>query len=273
MKIQNKSSVSYMFRNFWQLFYITLPVSVLMAFFCNPSAEIRLFDMLLDGSLNRDNLLTSLADAFTLLRFSNNWWIALIALVCVAMAMCLLVVKVDRHMRIGEMPAFPLKRAVGIFPIMLLYILCWVAVMEACLLVAVGVVYLLRFVENVTVLVAISWALTFVVRALLTYMFGLLVMSFPLKYSENYRFNVAMSYSARTMSGKRRALVLLGLLFPIARLATVAVGYLLQPYHLDVLAYAVAIFFGLTYVPCFAFKQYYDTVGGERRDVSRVMWR
>lgn len=262
-----------MFRNFWQLCYITLPVSVLLAFFYNPSAETHLAETLFGGSLTQDNYLSALADSLTLLRFGSYWWVALIAVVLLAVAMSLMVVKLDRHMRIGEMPAFPLKRAFGILPIMLIYIVCWIAVTEAFMLVAVGVVSLLRFINSVTALVAICLVLTFVFRVFLTYLFGLLIMSFPLKYSENYRFNIAMSYSARTMSSKGRLLFGLSLLYPIGRYAMMALAYLVESYHLGVVVYAIAIFVSLTYVPCLAFKQYYDTIGGERRDVSQVMWR
>lgn len=262
-----------MFRNFWQLCYITLPVSVLLAFFYNPSAEIGLLESLFTGALTQDNYLSALLGSLTLLRFGKYWWVALIAVFCLAVAMCLMVVKLDRHMRIGEMPAFPLRRAFGILPIMLIYIICLIAVTEAVLLVAVGVVYLLRFIGNVTALVAIGWTLTFVFRVFLTYLFGLLIMSFPLKYSENYRFNVAMSYSARTMSSKGKLLFGLSLLYPIGRCGVMALAYLVSPYRLGVVVYAIAIFISLTYVPCLAFKQYYDTIGGERRDVSQVMWR
>ena len=272
MRYQSKSSISYMFRNFWKLIYVTLPISVLMAFFYNPTKEIQLFSTLVKGEILLDNVTSLLVEYVTVLRFGSYWWVVLIAIVSLAYAMSVMVVKVDRHMRVGQMPAFPLKRAFGIFPFMLLYVCCWIAVTEIFMLIIVGIAYMLNFVGNATAIVSVALGLTFVVRVFLTYMFGLLIISFPLKYSENYRFNIALSYSARTMASKKLKLLGIAFAFVFARIAVMAIAYLLTPYKLDVLAYAVGFTFCFTFVPCFAFKHYYDDVGGERRDVSRIMF-
>ena len=273
MRFQSKSSFIYMFRNIGQLYFVTLPVSVLLAFFYNPNMEIDLFVKLVTGRINADNFFNEFAKTFTVLRFVQKWWVALVVLLAVillAYTMCLMVVKIDRHMRIGEMLAFPVKRAFGIFPLMLLYIFGCVAVTEVFTLIIVGVVYMLRLVPSAEAVVGVGFGLTMLVRAFLTYIFCLLVITFPLKYSENYRLNVAMSYSARLMSAKRGKLILISLAYPFARSAVMALAYLARP--LSVFVYAVAIFFALTFIPCYAFKQYYDDVGGERRDVSQIIF-
>ena len=259
-----------MFRNFGQLFFVTLPVSVLLAFFYNPNLETDLFVKLVSGQINADNYFNELARAFTVLRFGRYWWVTLIALFVLAYAMCLMVVKIDRHMRIGEMLSLPFKRACGVFPMMLLYIVGSMVVSEVFKLIIVGVAYMLGFVPSAAAIVGIAFGLTLVARVFLTYIFCLLVITFPLKYSENYRFNVAMSYSARVMVAKRGKLTLLSLAYTFARCAVMALAYFARP--VDVAVYAVAIFFILTFIPCFAFKQYYDDVGGERRDVSQIMF-
>ena len=273
MRLQSKSSMSYMFRNFWKLIYVTLPAAVLMAFFCNPTKEIQLFSMLVKGEIAFGDTVYLLGQCLTVLRFGRFWWAVPTVIAIFAISMSLMVVKVDRHMRVGQMPAFPLKRAFGILPFMLLYVCCWLAITEVFMLIIVGIGYMLRFVDNATAIVSVALALTLVVRVALGYVFGLLVISFPLKYSENYRFNVALSYSARTMAKKRLKILGLALLYVALRVAVMAIGYLLKPYYrLDVLAYALAYAFCFTYVPCFAFKHYYDDVGGERRDVAQIMF-
>lgn len=272
MKIQSKSSILYMFRNFWKLVYVTLPVAVLWAFFYNASAELQLFELLLNGKISMDNCADTIGQYVTVLRFGNNWWIALCAVVLLALSMSLMVVKIDRHMRAGVMPAFPIRKAFGIFPIMLAYIAICVAVTEIFMLMIVGIAYMCKMIGNATAIVSIVFALMFVARVLMTYVFVLTALSFPLKYSENYRFNRAMSYSARTMFPKKRLLLGLTFAFPLVRLAVLAVAYPLQSYHLDVVVYAVALTLLLTYLPCFAFKQYYDDVGGERRDLAQKIF-
>lgn len=270
MRVQSKSSFIYMFRNFGQLFFVTLPVSVLLAFCCNPRLETDLFVTLVTGQLTSDNFFDLFSNAFTVLRFGSLWWVVLLAVILLAFTMCLMVVKIDRHMRMGKMPTLPLKRSVGIFPIMLLYIVGCIVIYEAFMLIIVGVVYMLRFLPSVAAVVGIGFGLTLLTRAFLTYIFCLLIVTFPLKYSENYRVNVAMSYSARLMTAKRGKLIMMSVVYPLARYAVLAIAYLVRP--LDVVIYALAVFFALTFVPCFAFKQYYDDVGGERRDVSQIMF-
>ena len=270
MRFQSKSSFIYMFRNLEKLFFVTLPVSVLLAFFYNPSLETDLFVMLVSGQINAENFFNAFSTTFTVLRFGKYWWVDCLAVILLAFTMCVMVVKIDRHMRIGEMLALPLKRAFGVFPLMLLYILGCVLVSEVFMLIIVGVVYMLRFLPSAAAIVGIGFGLTLLVRAFLTYIFCLLIITFPLKYSENYRLNVAMSYSARLMAAKRGKLILISLAYSFARCVVMALAYFARP--MDFLVYAVAIFFVLTFVPCFAFKQYYDDVGGERRDVSQIIF-
>ena len=270
MRFQSKSSFIYMFRNLGQLFFVTLPVSVLLAFFYNANLETDLFVMLVSGQINAENFFNEFAKCFTVLRFGRYWWVVLLAVILLAYTMCVMVVKIDRHMRMGKMLSLPLKRAFGIFPIMLAYIVSWIAVSEVFMLIIVGVVYMLRFLPSAEAIVGIGFGLTLIVRVFLTYIFGLLIITFPLKYSENYRMNVAMSYSARLMVAKRGKLLLLSLAYVFARYAVMAVSYFARP--LEVFVYTLAIFFALTFVPCLAFKQYYDDVGGERRDVSQIIF-
>ena len=272
MRTQNKSTISYMFRNFWRLFYVTLPVSVLIAFFCTPNKEVTLFCSLVTGEVTLEGYVNMLMDGLTLLRFGKYWWIAIIAIILLAYAMCLMVVKLDRHMRVGKMPALPLKRSFGIFPNMLLYIIGWLAVRELLMLIIVGISYMVGFIGNATAIVSIAFVLDLAAQVFVTYIFGALIMAFPLKYSENYRFNVAMAYSARTMSKKRKELVALAFSYPFARVAVMAIAYLLSDFSMGWLIYAVAITLCLMFVPVYAFKKFYDDVGGERRDLVQIMF-
>ena len=270
VRFQSKSSLIYMFRNLRNLFFVTLPVSVLLAFFYNPRVETDLFAALVSGQINAENYFNEFATSFTVLRFGRFWWVTLLAVVFLAYTLSVMVVKIDRHMRIGEMLSLPLKRAFGIFPMMLAYIVACLVVFEVFSLIIVGVVYMLGFLPSAEAIVAIGFGLTFITRAFLTYIFCLLIITFPLKYSENYRFNVALSYSVRVMAKKRGKIILLSIVYPLARYLVMALAYFIRP--VDVLVYAVAFFFLLTYIPCFGYKQYFDDVGGERRDVGQKIF-
>ena len=243
-----------------------------MGFFYNPNTELNFFVMLVKGELTMDNYAFVMGRSLTVLRFGNTWWATLITVVVLALAMSLMVVKIDRHMRMGVMPGIPMRRAFGFFPIMLAFVVCWIAVAEVAALVILGIAYLASFVGNATAITSICLALAFGMRVFLTYAFLLLIIAFPLKYSENYRFNRAMSYSARIMFSKTRLLIGLAFAYSFARIALMALAYLLAPYKLDVLVYSLGLLFALTYVPCLAYKHYYDDIGGERRDLSRYLF-
>ena len=256
-----------MFRNILRLCYVSLPAALLMAFAAHmyrPTQEVALFIDLVQGNITMDSYPSTLLNSLTLLRYGKYWWIFLISILVLAFAAALLVVKIDRHMRTGQMPILPIRRMLGIYPLMLLYVVCTVVLSELGTLVVVGLSLLMRFVGNATAIVSVVLALVFAVRVL--------IIAFPLKYGENYRFNRALSYSARIMFRKKRVVWGVALLYPVCRMLMLTVAYFAQPYLLDLLVYAVVFFFAVSYVPCLSYKQYYDDVGGERRDVGQIMF-
>ncbi len=267
MKLQGRSTISYILRNIPHLLCVLLPAALFTSFFYNSLPEAHLFEQLVTGRLNAENYINSLLDGITILRFGKNWFWMLCSIAFLAFCMSVTVEKIDTHMRVGKMNLLPVKRAIKIFPNMLLYIFCWFVVSEIFMLVIVGIIYMLGFINSVTALISIAFALQFVARVVLAYMFGLLIMTFPLGYSEDYRFNIAMSYSARSMVKLRPMLLGISFAYVFAHTAVMALAYLLEPYGLHILLYTLTYVMLFMYVPCFAFKQYYDSVGGERRDI------
>lgn len=263
-----------MFRNLLNLLYVTLPAAALMAFAAfmyKPTAEVDLFADLVAGKLG-DDYSRRLLETLTVLRFGKFWWVFAIAVIVLVFAEALMVAKIDRHMKTWHMPALPMKRAFGAFPYILLYVFCCVAASELGALVMAGLSFLIKFIGNTAAIVSLVFGFGLLVRMVISYLFGLLLLTFPLKYSENYRFNRAMSYSARLMFAKKRVVWTVAVSYPLLRAAVLALAWLLAPYDLDALVYAVAFFFVFSYVPCLAYKYYYDDVGGERRDVGQIMF-
>lgn len=273
MRYQSKTSLAYMFRNFWQLVLITLPVSILFAFFLTPSREISFVQSLINGSVNMENIIGEYISAITVLRFGKYWWVITIGFVLLAFTVSVVVVKIDRHMRVGEMPLLPLKPSFKFLPISLLFVVCCVVIVEVLALLSVGAMMLLRFVNNAIALAAICLSLSVVVRIIETWLFMLLFLAFPLRYSDNYPLNVAFSYSARIMSKNKKITWGISCLYTFGRMAIITLGALLAPYNLNVLVYFLAYLFVITFAPCLAYKLYYDDVGGERRDVTQVIFR
>lgn len=267
MNLQGKGSFAYFIRNFLQLICCTLPVSILLAFVYNPTKETLLFAKLVSGQLTDENYLAEFSEAISVLRLGNTWWLALVCLALLALAMSLVVAKIDSHMRAGRMLILPYKRTFGVFPNMLLYIGGWVVASEVSMLLTVGITHMLIFIRSVTAIISIGLTLVFLVRVFLAYIFGLLLISFPLSYSEDYRYNIALSYSVRAMVHKKRIVAIFAFSYPLARIAVMALGYVIRP--AEALVYMIAMALALAYIPCLAYTEYYDEIGGERRDVPR----
>lgn len=272
MRYQSKSAIAYITRNFGKLFYVALPVSILAAFFANPRLEAEFMYRLFYGQLNFENVFALFTGAFTVLRFGKFWWANIISVLLFALTISLLVVKISRHMRVGVMPALPFKRALGLFPTALLALLCLFCIEEISILLSVGVMYILRGTDNVTLVASVGVSVSFVTRTLCAWIFTLLILALPLKYSENYRFNVGLSHSVRVMTKLPKQVLAITLTYALGRYVVLLCGFLLKPYHVDVLLYMLVNLFVILFLPAFAYKVYYEYVGGERRDVYKIMF-
>lgn len=272
MKYQSKSAYSYIMRNFGNLFYVALPVAVLMAFFANPTIEIDFLHKLLFGGVTMENVFPLFSGAYTVLRFRRFWWVNVIAFVLLAFTVAMLIVKISRHMRMGLMPALPFKRTFSLFPTVFLVMLCYFGISEILGLLPVGVTYVLRATNNAVLISVAGVCVDFVVRLLSVWVFMLLVLAFPLKYSENYHFNVGLSYSVRVMTKLPRPVWTITLVYVFGRYLVMLCAYFARAVYLDVLIYALCYLFAIVYLPAFAYKVYHDAVGGERRDLNRTVF-
>lgn len=272
MKIKSKSAIAYIMRNFWQLVYVVLPVAVLMVFFANPDRETDFLYSLIFGQLTFDNVFLLFNGSYTVLRFGKLWWVSAITFVVLAFTVSLLIAKISRHMRIGVMSALPFKRAFGIFPVTFAALLVYFCITEILMLLSVGTMYILRATNNVVLVSVVGVAVSFVVRLIVTWVFMLLILAFPLKYSENYHFNVGLAYSARVMTKLPRQVWTITLVYSIGRYVVMVCAYFARPYYLDIVLYALCYLFAIMYLTAFAYKVYHDVVGGERRDIAHTIF-
>lgn len=271
MRYQSKSSIAYLFRNFFHLMPIALLPAVALGLFLNTNAEILFAKDFVAGTITQNNVVERFLNAVSLIRFDKYWWGAIVSLVLFVFAESILMVKVERHMRVGEMPLFPLKRACGIFPTVALFVLCVVLCVELLNLIVVGVAFLLRYASAVLVVV-VGLILLYLTRILATLAVGALLFAFPIMFLENYSFNNALSYSARLMSENRKYLWFFAAVYPSMRLALTAICYFVNSYAVTVVVFSVFYLFAMLIIPCLTFKLYYDSVGGERRDVIVKMF-
>lgn len=271
MRYQSKSSISYLFRNFWQLAPIALCASVLFGLFDNTSAQIAFIRGYLNGSVNSENILSEILNTVSVLRFGKYWWGEIAALFVFVFTVSLLLVKVSQHMRIGKMDFLPVKRACAVIPTMLIFVLCVALFSELLNMIVVGIAFLLRS-ANEVLLITLTAVLLYLAQALATFAVGMLSFAFPIMFLENYSFNLALSYSVRLMNEKRKKLLVCAAAYPFIRFVFTAVCAVVNIAAVTVAVFSVGYMFCISWLPCVTFKQYYDSVGGERRDVSRVMF-
>ena len=271
VKYQSKTAIAYMFRNFWRLAPISLVAAVLLGYFCNTNAEIAFVNGYLNGTVNSENILTSVLYTVSVLRFGKYWWGALIAFVVFAFTESVLSVKVSNHMRTGEMLSFPLKRSFSVFPTMLLFVFCIVLIEELMNLIVGGIIFLIRALGEVT-MVALTLVLAFFVRVLALYLVGTLIYAFPIMFLEQYSFNQALSYSVRISGDKRKTLRLVSVFYPLAKLVFTVCAALIDVPAVTVALFSLFYLFSLLLLPSVAFAFYYDSVGGERQDIGNKIF-
>ncbi|MBQ2711154.1 MAG: hypothetical protein IJF66_04335 [Clostridia bacterium] len=272
MSKNRNSGHAYVIRNFWRLLFVGLPISILLALFYGLRNEVKLFKDYFAGQLQMDNYMQEVMEAFSVTRFADTWWIIIILLVVFVLTMSLYVCMISKHMKTGEMPLFPLRPAINIAPTMAAYLLAMAGLMEVLSLVTVGVSYLLQdHAANIHVAIWFTAGLQFLFTLLCSYIFGLLLLAFPIKVTENYSFNVALSYSARTMSSHPKFMLRQSFVYPIGRVLVIALGVLLP----EVVGIVLMVIFHLYYVmiiPAFSYSLYYIHIGGDRRDLTKHLY-
>lgn len=261
-----------MFRNFWHLAPIGLVAAVMFGLFCNTNAEILLLQQLAGGAITSENVLNEILNAVSIMRFGKYWWCFVLTLFVFAFTESMFMVKVERHMRVGEMNRFPLKRTLNAFPTVALFVAAIVVLMELLNLVIVGVAYLSRFANPMAItVVSIIWV--YLVRMITALLVGTLLLAFPIMFLENYSFTNALSYSVRLMSEKRKYLWLFATLYPVMRFVLSLVCYFVDAYAFTATMFSLFYLMIALFLPCITFKMYYDTVGGERRDLLSTMFK
>ncbi len=274
MRLQSRSAISYMFRNLWRLILISLPIAVFHGFFASYASEVNFVSRLFSGDVDSSTFVSELARSFTVIKYGNGgWWIPFVLVVGMSLTQSVFAVRISRHMRMGELGVISLKKVFSLFPMMLLYI----AVMYLCSItldfLPVGIALLLcQEGANVVLLGFVCTVLYFLINTLLAYVFVLLICAFPIRYCDNYPFNVALSYSARIVNKDGKHVALLSLSFSVGQLLVCILCGLVGNALFSAIAFSLFFLFFVTYIPCVAFSMYYELIGRERKDISRLIF-
>ncbi len=267
MRKQSSTALAYFFRYFFQYIYIVLPVALVMGFFANMSGESNFLLNWVGGNLATESYMEDMAKAFFLVNQAQEWWQFVIIFFLLAVTFSLLVVKVSRHMRIGAFVTFPIKSALKVIPSMLIYCACFTLLAQLFEFVAFGIAYGLSTFIPMNVVIICALVLIVGTKVGVVYLWMLTICSFPLYYSENSRFNVALSYSIREMS--KRTWYCLGhaLLYAGAHVLLVLLGCFLPQIVVNIV-YTLFFIFVIYYVPCAGFTTHHQSLGSERKDIT-----
>lgn len=269
MRYQSSSAISYFFRNFWHYVLQLLPVVLFMTFFANFGNQTSFLKDWLDGNLSAETYITNMMDKMSIVNQANNWLFEIGAFLLLVVTFSLITVKISRHMRVGDFVAFPVKSAIKVIPSMAIFCGCYAVACQLLQFVAFGILFLLRRFFAMDVVVVVGLVLLWLAVVGIAYLWMLMLLAFPLSYSESYPFNVALSYSIREMSKHSWLCIGHAVGYAVAQVVVLVLDYLLPPSKYFV--HAIFFMFVIYYVPCLAFTIHHKTLGSERKDISRVL--
>ena len=270
MRYQSSSAISYFFRNFWRYIYIVLPVAIFMAIFANFGNETEFLQNWVNGTLNQADYLENMMKGMYLFYQVDEWWYGIISYLLLAVVFSLLAVKVGRHMRVGGFSGFPFKSAAKIMPAMLIFCACFAVALQLLQFIVFGILYVLNKFLQMDVVIIIGLVLLWVAIVAVVYVWMLMLLCFPLSYSESYPFNIALSYSIREMSKHQLLCILHAVAFSVVHILIVTLDFVLLPVTSGIV-HALFYSFVIYYVPCLAFTIHHKSLGSERKDISRVL--
>jgi hypothetical protein len=240
-----------------------------MAVFANYGSETTFLKAWIGGTLTNENYLQEMMHGMSLINQADTFLFGAISFVLLAVAFSLLAVKVSRHMRVGGFSLFPLKSAMKVMPSMLLFCACFAVALQLLQFVTFGIVFALGQFLPMNVVIPIGLVGLFGDIILVVYFWMLMLLAFPLSYSENYPFNVALSYSIREMQKHRGVCIGHAVAYAFIHALVVTLDWVLPV--ASVVIHALFYVFVIYYVPCLAFAIHHKTLGTERKDISRVL--
>lgn len=284
MKKGKKSTLVYLVKNFWFMLPLVILPAALLGFGNAVSLDSTPVDFFINyaNSLNKVSALqmndftADLFNYFTSFNLSSNWWVTLLGYITFFFALCSTVSAVERHMRLGlrsysRVFSMMNESILSVLPYFLLAILSY----EFVSLIICGMIYLF-YVLGVNGWLLWCAALIVTVFLYATYMVFLMltICTVPSMLSDGYRFNVAVSYSARLVSTKlAKIMAKFYGTFLVAWIIKLASRYLFiqsgwYPMAAHIFICIIYYLFWVMFIPVFAMKNYNDLTEGVRNDIQ-----
>ncbi len=277
MRLQSKSAVSYVMRNFSNLFVIAILPCMCMGFFADAVNVPHFVSLFVNGELTTENFVSNLVADISFLRFGRDFWMLFVAFALFALGACYLGVRVGRHMRTGLIDYVEPRFVLPFYPQMCLYLAMFLGGYEAMQLIVVGVGALVADSGILWLSFAVVMALEVLAEGAICYLFAISVCSFPAGYVEGYRLSGSLAYSIRLVASNKKFVIRFVGEYLLTRLVVGFVAFAVQGissvgrYTVAHLAYTLMYLWLFIYAVAIAFCYYYSLTDTERRDLSQII--
>ena len=145
---------------------------------------------------------------------------------------------------------------------------------ELLLMIVVGLVSMVESIGASVRFVAIcSVVLLILARLLYFSIIGLLLCSLPVSQCDDYKLNVAMSYSARLMARRNNVVLSLVAMLFISNVVAFALSYFLRDVaFVGDVVYCLYYLFWTMYLPCLSVKVYFEVADEPRKDLEKQIF-
>ncbi len=284
MKIQNQSTISYVFRNFFYLLPLTLLPALLLAFSSSTINYLTPVDLLAKMSIGGYDIVFFYNDVYcylTLLNTSPRWWVWLLGIAAAFISLCGTFSAIERHMRLG----------VKQFSRALVYINdCFLPLLSYLILVFIAG-ELLALISSGFILLSYTiglraWPLftaSAVIIALQYLIFSVLIIfticTVPARLMERYRLNIAISYSTQLVGKKffriyGAFLLILFISGSLLAFSKYLLSYSPKEYG-EIPHMAVSTLFNIFWLmaaPAFSLRTYSSLTDSERKDLETKLF-
>lgn len=281
MKTPNSSSIRYFIRNFFFLFPLAVVPAFLLAIAQSTQLVYTPVDFLINIFRNMEvysvsNFASDVYRYFSCVNTSPLWWIWAIGLISSIVGFCLITPLVERHMRLGVMSY---SRLISMFNESLLMVLPYFftafVAYEFVSMAVSGVIYLFTML-NISgwLLFTLSLVVVVVAYGFFVAFIILTICTVPSMLTDGYKFNVAVSYSARLVATKYKSIIAKFILLIVGSVTLLMVSRVLlatQAVYTEIFHVIVAFLFYLfwmMYLPIFAMNTYIDLTEGVRKDLK-----
>jgi len=293
MRLQSKSTMRYMFKNFLHFLPLIVLPAIMLSLFMPPFGPVQFFDYLFDLILKSPKVVfsdfhSSLYQYFSFVSIGsedfygiNAIWLWLSTVIVSLIGMCTMFSFVERHIKYGDRSYGRLLPAVNetflsVVPFALLVVAfyeIWMLLLSVCiLLLSVVMQGILLFVF--CVIFTIIFYLAFFVA------FAMLLLAPPCMFFDGYKFSSGIAYSFQLVGANLKdALtnVLLNVLITtlLLSLYNFVIGFITNT-TVATIAYYVGRFlfylWWMLYLPCFSCCKYADYTETHRADLKIKMF-